>query len=77
MATELSMRRAATSGQSGVVRWRRHSSRSIVGKLGLCVDVGESLVGCPQVYLLISGAIADGGFRLGWRLHTGGQQPVG
>ncbi len=64
------MRRAATSGQSGVVRWPRHGSRSIVGKLGLCVDVGESFVGGPQLHLLISGAIADDGFWLGWRLHA-------
>jgi len=45
--------------------------------LGLCIDVEEILIGCPQTYLFISGAIADGGFRLGWRLHAGGQQPVG
>ncbi len=64
MATELSMRWAATSGQSGVVRWRRHGSRSIVGKLGLGVDVGETFVGGPQLYLLVSSVIADSRFRL-------------
>jgi hypothetical protein len=77
MAAKFSMRRAATSGQSGVVRWRRHGSRSIVGKMGLCIDAGEILVGGPQTYLLIGGAIADGRFRLGRRLYAGGQQPLG
>ncbi len=65
MATELSMRWAATSGQSGVVRGRRHSSRSIVGEFGLCVDVGEDVVGGPQLYLLVSRVVADSRFRLG------------
>jgi hypothetical protein len=39
--TELSMRWAATSGKSGVVRRRRDGSRSVVGKLGFGIDVGE------------------------------------
>ena len=77
MTTEFSMRQTATSGQGGIVRWRRHSSRSIADKLGLCIDVGKILIGGPQMYLLIGGTIADGGFRLGWHLHAGGQQSVG
>jgi hypothetical protein len=46
------------------MRWRRHGSRSIVGKLGLHVDVGETFIGGPQLYLLISSVIADSRFRL-------------
>ncbi len=68
--TELSMRRAATSGQSGVVRRRWNSSWSIVGELGLGVDVWESLVRSPQANFLISGAIADGGLWLSWHLKA-------
>jgi hypothetical protein len=64
-ATELSMRRAATSGQSGVVPWWRHGSRSIVGELGLCIDVGEDVIGGPQLYLLVSSVVADRRLRLG------------
>ncbi len=64
------MRRAATSGKSGVVQWRRDGSRSVVGKLGFGIDIGESFVMRPQVHLLISGAIADGWFLLVWRLQT-------
>jgi hypothetical protein len=64
------MRRAATSGKSGVVRWRRDGGRSVMHKLGFGIDIGEVLVVRPQVHLFISGAIADGRFRLVWRLHT-------
>ncbi len=64
------MWRAATSGKSGVVRRRRDGSWSVVCELGFGIDIGEVFVVRPQVYLLISGAIADGGFRLVLRLHT-------
>ncbi len=77
MAAEFSMRRAATLGKSGVVRWRRNGSRSVVRELGFGIDIGELFVVRPQVHLLISGAIADGGFRLVVRLHTRRQQPMG
>ncbi len=70
MAAEFSMRRAATSGKSGVVRRRRDGSQSVVCELGFGIDVGERFVVCPQTHLLISGAIADGGLRLVLRLHT-------
>ncbi len=49
---------------------RRDGSRSVVGEVGFGVDIWERLIGCPQAHLLISGAIADGGFRLVVRLHT-------
>ncbi len=52
------------------MRRQRDGGRSIVGKVGFGVDIGERLVGCPQAHLLISGAIADGGFRLVLRLHA-------
>jgi hypothetical protein len=52
------------------MRWRRDGSGSIMGKLGFCIDVGERLVGRSQVHLLVSSAIADGGFRLVWPLHA-------
>ncbi len=64
------MRRAATSGKSGVVRRRRDGSGGVVCELGFGIDIGELFILRPQVYLLISGAIADGGFRLILRLHT-------
>ncbi len=48
-----------------------------MGEVGFGVDIREWFVGCPQANLLIRGAIADGGFRLILRLHTGRQQPVG
>ena len=41
-----------------------------MGKMGFGIDIGEMFVVRPQVHLLISGAIADGGFRLVLRLHT-------
>ncbi len=52
------------------MRWRRDGSRSFVGKLGFGIDIGEMFVMRPQVHLLIGGAIADGGFRLIWRLQA-------
>jgi hypothetical protein len=58
------MRRAATSGKSRVVRRRRDGSRSVVCELGFGIDIGEWFVVRPQAHLLISGAIADSGFRL-------------
>ncbi len=64
------MRRAATSGKSGVVRRRRDSSRSVVGEVGFGVDIRERLVRRPQANLLIRGVIADGGFQLVLR-HEG------
>ncbi len=70
MAAEFSMRRAATSGKSGVVWRRRDGSRGIMCELGFCVDIGEWFVGCPQAHLLVGGAIADGGFRLVLHLQT-------
>ncbi len=70
MAAELSMRRAATSRKSGVMRRRRDGSGSIVGKLGFGIDVGEMFIVRPQVHLLIGGAIADGRLRLVWRLQA-------
>ena len=69
-AAEFSMRRATTSGKSGVVRRRRDGSWSVVCEVGLGVDIGERFIVHPQAYLLIGGAIADGGFRLILRLHT-------
>ena len=70
MAAKFSMRRAATSGKSGVVRRRRDGSWSIVCELGFRVNIRERFIVRPQVHFLISGAIADGGFRLVLRLHT-------
>jgi len=64
------MRRAATSGKSGVVRRRRDGSGGVVCELGFGIDIGELFIVRPQVHLLISGAIADGGFRLILCLHT-------
>jgi len=64
------MRQAATPGKSGVVQRRRDGSWSVVRKLGFGVDIGELFIVRPQVHLLISGAIPDGGFRLVLRLHT-------
>ena len=77
MAAKFSMRQAATSGKSGVVRRRRDGSRSVVCKVGLGIDIGELIIVRPQAYLLIGGAIADGRLRLVWRLQTRGQQPMG
>jgi hypothetical protein len=67
---EFSMRRTATSGKGRVVRRRRDGSWSVVCEVGLGIDIGELFIVRPQVYLLIGGAIADGGFRLILRLHT-------
>ena len=65
------MRRTATSGKGRVMRRRRDSGWSvIVCKMGLGIDIGELIIVRPQAYLLIGGAIADGGFRLILRLHT-------
>ena len=50
-------------------RWR-DSGWSIVCEVGLGIDIGERFIVPPQIYLIISGAIADGGFRLIFRLHT-------
>ena len=50
-------------------RWR-DGSRSVVCKVGLGIDIGELIIVRPQAYLLIGGAIADGGFRLILRFHT-------
>ena len=70
MAAKFSMRRAATSGKSGIVRRRRDGSWGVVCEVGLGIDIGEWFIVRPQMYLLIGGAIADGGFRLILRLHT-------
>ncbi len=64
------MRRTVTSGKGRVVWRRRDGSRSIVCEVGLGIDIGELIIVRPQAYLLLGGAIADGGFRLIWRLHT-------
>ncbi len=64
------MRRTATSGKSGIVRRLRNGSWSVLCEVGLGIDIGELFILRPQVYLLIGGAIADGGFRLILRLHT-------
>ena len=64
------MRRTTTSGKGRVVRRRRDGSWSIVREVGLGIDIGELFIVRPQVHLLISGAIADGGFRLVLHLHT-------
>jgi len=64
------MRRTATSGKGGVVRRRRDSGWSVVCEVGLGIDIGERFIVRPQMYLLIGGAIADGGFRFIFRLHT-------
>ncbi len=64
------MRRTATSGKGGVVRRRRNGSWSVVCEVGLGIDIGELFIVRPQVYLLIGGAIADGGLRLILRLYT-------
>ena len=50
-------------------RWR-DGSRSVMGEMGFGVDIREWLVGRSQAHLLVSGAIADGGFQLVLRLHT-------
>jgi hypothetical protein len=42
----------------------------VVAEVGFGVDIREWLVGRPQAHLLISGAIADGGFSFVLRLHT-------
>ncbi len=52
------------------MRRRRNGSWSVVCEVGLGIDIGELFIVCPQVYLLIGGAIADGGLRLILRLHT-------
>ena len=52
------------------MRRRRDGSWSVVCEVGLGIDIGELFIVRPQVYLLIGGAIADGGFRLILRLHT-------
>jgi hypothetical protein len=41
-----------------------------MGKLGFCIDIGERFVMRPQAHLLISGAIADGGFWFIGCLHA-------
>jgi hypothetical protein len=64
------MRWTATSGKGRVVWRRRDGSWSVVCEVGLGIDIGELFIVRPQVYLLIGGAIADGGFRLILRLHT-------
>ncbi len=64
------MRRTATSGKSGIVRRQRDGSWSVVCEVGLGIDIGELFIMRPQLYLLIGGAIADGGFWLILRLHT-------
>ena len=70
MTAEFSMRRAATSGKSGIVRRRRDGSWSVVCELGFGINIGELFIVRPQVHFLVSGAIAVGGFRLVLRLHT-------
>ncbi len=52
------------------MRWRRNGSRSVLGELGFGIDIGERIIVRPQVHLLISGAIADGRFRLVRCLQT-------
>ena len=53
------------------MRRRRDSGWSvIVREMGLGIDVGKLFIVRPQMYLLLGGAIADGGFRLILRLHT-------
>jgi len=42
----------------------------VVGEVGLSVDIWEWLVGRPQAHLLVSGAIADGGFSFVLSLQT-------
>jgi hypothetical protein len=64
------MRRTATSGKGRVVRRRRDGSWSVVCEVGLGIDIGERFIVRSQMYLLIGDAIADGGFRLIFRLHT-------
>jgi len=64
------MRQAATSGKCGVVRRRRNGSRSVVGKMGFGIDIGERLGGRPQVHFLIGCVKADGRFRLGGSLQA-------
>jgi hypothetical protein len=62
------MRRATTSGKSGIVRRRRNGGWRVVCEVGFSIDIGELFIVRSQVHLLVSGAIADGGFRLVWRL---------
>jgi hypothetical protein len=38
--------------------------------VGLGIDVGELFITCPQMYLLLGGTIADGGFSFILCLHT-------
>ena len=51
-------------------RWRDSGWSVVVCEMGLGIDIGERFIVRPQMYLLIGGAIADGGFRLILRLHT-------
>ncbi len=71
------MRWAATSGESGIMRRRRDGSWGVVCEVGLGIDIGELFIVRPLVHLLISSAIADGGFRVILRLHARRQQPMG
>ncbi len=52
------------------MRWRRNGSRSVVGKMGFSIDIGERLGGHPQVHFLIGWVKADGRFRLGGSLQA-------
>ncbi len=52
------------------MRRRRDGSWSVVCEVGFGIDIGELFIVRPKVHLLISGTIADGGFRLVLRLHT-------
>jgi len=64
------MRRTATSRESGIVRRRRDGSWSVVCEVGFGIDIGEWFIVRPQVHFLISGTIADGGFRFVLHLPT-------
>jgi len=64
------MRRTATSGKGRVVRRRRDGSWSVVCEVGLGIDIGERFIVRSQMYLLIGGAIADGGFSFVVSLQT-------
>ncbi len=70
MTAEFSMRQTATSGKGRVVQRRRDGRWSVVHEVGLGIDIGERFIVRPQSYLLVGGAIADGGFRLILYLHT-------
>jgi hypothetical protein len=63
---------AALTGQDRVMRCWWYGCRTGGGKVGLLVDLGQVVGGGPQLDLLISGVVANCGFRLLRSLHASG-----